>query len=61
MFFDCFLMFLMLFSRLNVIYLLPESGGRLPDGTRVLLQDLSIYICTNLLIQAFKGKYMEIP
>lgn len=55
-------MFLMLFSRLNVIYLLPESGGRLPDGTRVLLQDLSIsYICTNLLIQAFKGKYMEIP
>ena len=26
--------------RLNVIYLLPESGGRLPDGTRVLLQEL---------------------
>lgn len=26
---------------LQVIYLLPESGGRLPDGTRVLLQDLS--------------------
>ena len=25
--------------RLNVIYLLPESGGRLPDGSRVLLQE----------------------
>eukprot|EP00435_Cladocopium_sp_Y103_P005775 s713_g1.t2 len=27
-------------AELNVIYLLPESGGRLPDGSRVLLQDL---------------------
>ncbi|CAE7903061.1 unnamed protein product, partial [Symbiodinium microadriaticum] len=28
-------------SELDVIYLLPESGGRFPDGSRVLLQDLS--------------------
>ncbi|CAE7674205.1 Acly, partial [Symbiodinium pilosum] len=28
-------------SELNVIYLLPESGGRFPDGSRVLLQDLA--------------------
>eukprot|EP00933_Yihiella_yeosuensis_P075789 TRINITY_DN8531_c0_g3_i1.p1 TRINITY_DN8531_c0_g3~~TRINITY_DN8531_c0_g3_i1.p1 ORF type:complete len:751 (-),score=227.18 TRINITY_DN8531_c0_g3_i1:311-2317(-) len=26
---------------LDTIYLLPESGGRLPEGTRVLLQDLN--------------------
>merc|ERR1719253_270299 len=25
----------------NVVYLLPDSGGRLPDGTRVCLQDLN--------------------
>ena len=25
-------------DRLDVIYLLPESGGRFPDGSRVLLQ-----------------------
>lgn len=28
-------------AELAVVYLLPESGGRLPDGTRVTLQDLS--------------------
>lgn len=28
-------------AELSVVYLLPESGGRLPDGTRVTLQDLS--------------------
>lgn len=28
-------------DRLNVIYLLPESGGRLPDGSRVLLQEIA--------------------
>merc|ERR1712113_73323 len=28
-------------SELDVIYLLPESGGRFPDGSRVLLQELS--------------------
>eukprot|EP00440_Ansanella_granifera_P052637 gb/GFBE01057071.1/.p1 GENE.gb/GFBE01057071.1/~~gb/GFBE01057071.1/.p1 ORF type:complete len:697 (+),score=228.69 gb/GFBE01057071.1/:1-2091(+) len=28
-------------AELNVIYLLPESGGRLPDGSRVLLQALN--------------------
>lgn len=28
-------------AELAVVYLLPESGGRLPDGTRVMLQDLS--------------------
>lgn len=28
-------------AELQVIYLLPESGGRLPNDTRVLLQDLS--------------------
>lgn len=27
-------------AELHVVYLLPESGGRLPDGTRVILQDL---------------------
>mmetsp|Transcript_86104 Transcript_86104/g.251927 ORF Transcript_86104/g.251927 Transcript_86104/m.251927 type:complete len:790 (-) Transcript_86104:39-2408(-) len=27
-------------AELAVVYLLPESGGRLPDGTRVMLQDL---------------------
>lgn len=27
-------------AELNVVYVLPESGGRLPDGTRVMLQDL---------------------
>jgi len=27
-------------AELAVVYLLPESGGRLPDGTRVTLQDL---------------------
>merc|ERR1712217_941594 len=26
-------------AELGVVYLLPESGGRLPDGTRVILQD----------------------
>merc|ERR1740121_3244930 len=26
-------------AELAVVYLLPESGGRLPDGTRVILQD----------------------
>jgi len=25
---------------LSVVYVLPESGGRLPDGTRVMVQDL---------------------
>jgi len=28
-------------AELAVVYLLPESGGRLPDGTRVMLQDLA--------------------
>jgi len=27
-------------AELQVVYVLPESGGRLPDGTRVILQDL---------------------
>jgi len=27
-------------AELQVIYVLPESGGRLPDGTRIILQDL---------------------
>merc|ERR1719436_2055359 len=24
----------------QVVYVLPESGGRLPDGTRIVIQDL---------------------
>jgi len=27
-------------AELQVVHILPESGGRLPDGTRILIQDL---------------------
>lgn len=40
---------------LKVVYLLPESGGRLPDGTRVIIQDLASRADLNGKAGAIKG------